>query len=70
MPPRSPARPVGASPLLGPRFGASRLAWLVAPALVLLAAAIVVSNVIGSGILITPAFIAATAPSAAAMLGV
>lgn len=34
------------------------------------AAAIVVSNVIGSGILITPAFIAATAPSAAAMLGV
>jgi APA family basic amino acid/polyamine antiporter len=34
------------------------------------AAAIVVSNVIGSGILITPAFIAATAPSATAMLGV
>jgi APA family basic amino acid/polyamine antiporter len=33
------------------------------------AAAIVVSNVIGSGILITPAFIAATAPNAGAMLG-
>jgi APA family basic amino acid/polyamine antiporter len=33
------------------------------------AAAIVVSNVIGSGILITPAFIAASAPSAASMLG-
>jgi APA family basic amino acid/polyamine antiporter len=32
------------------------------------AAAIVVSNVIGSGILITPAFIAATAPNATAML--
>jgi APA family basic amino acid/polyamine antiporter len=32
------------------------------------AAAIVVSNVIGSGILITPAFIAATAPTAGAML--
>jgi len=32
------------------------------------AAAIVISNVIGSGILITPAFIAATAPSATAML--
>ncbi len=32
-------------------------------------AAIVVSNVIGSGILITPAFIAATAPNAGAMLG-
>ena len=39
MPPRSPARPVGASPLLRPRFRASRLAWLVAPALVFLAAA-------------------------------
>jgi len=32
------------------------------------AAAVVVSNVIGSGILITPAFIAATAPTAGAML--
>lgn len=39
MPPRSPARPVGASPLLLPRFRASHLAWLVAPALVFLAAA-------------------------------
>ncbi len=34
------------------------------------AAAVVVSNVIGSGILITPAFIAASAPNAPAMLGV
>ncbi len=33
------------------------------------AAAVVVSNVIGSGILITPAFIAATAPNAQAMMG-
>jgi APA family basic amino acid/polyamine antiporter len=33
------------------------------------AAAIVVSNVIGSGILITPAFIAASAPNAWAMMG-
>jgi APA family basic amino acid/polyamine antiporter len=33
------------------------------------AAAIVVSNVIGSGILITPAFIAASAPNATSMLG-
>jgi len=33
-------------------------------------AAIVVSNVIGSGILITPAFIALSVPSAWAMMGV
>ena len=33
------------------------------------AAAIVVSNVIGSGILITPAFIAASAPTAGSMIG-
>jgi APA family basic amino acid/polyamine antiporter len=33
------------------------------------AAAVVVSNVIGSGILITPAFIAASAPNATALLG-